>query len=136
MMNLNEWTFNGRLTADPESKFLQDGTAVTNFRVAVNNYGDKTIFVNVTTWRSLAENCNKFLEKGQKVTVSGRVEEDAWETDQGERRTKMYVTANFVEFGERSKSSSNTQAGTGPEKSADPATSSPVEAPKKGAFPF
>ena len=64
----------GNLGADPEMRYLPDGTAVTNFSVAVNQKrgeNETTTWVRVTAWNKLAEVCNEYLEKGRPVLVQG-----------------------------------------------------------------
>lgn len=95
----NNVTLVGNLTADPELRFTQNGTAVANMRVAVNrrirnnqtgDWEDRTDgFFNVVAWRTLAENANESLNKGTRVMVNGRLTERSFETQQGETR---YVT--------------------------------------------
>ena len=72
-------TLAGHLGRDPEMRYLQDGKAVTNFSVAVNDgYGDnkRTIWVRCTAWEKQAENVNQYLSKGSKVLVEGRLQCD------------------------------------------------------------
>jgi len=69
---------------------------VTNFAVAVND-NDKTIFLNVVTFRKLAENCNKYLNKGLKVLVSGRLVLNEYEKDNKHYKTPEII-AQQVEF--------------------------------------
>lgn len=95
----NNVTLVGNLTADPELRFTQNGTAVANMRVAVNRrirnnqtgeWEDRTDgFFNIVAWRTLAENANESLNKGTRVMVNGRLTERSFETQQGETR---YVT--------------------------------------------
>lgn len=69
----------GHLGRDPEMRYLNDGTPVTNFNVAINDgYGDKkrTIWVRCTAWNKQAENVNTYLSQGSKVLVEGRLQCD------------------------------------------------------------
>ena len=63
-------------------------------------FGDKkeTDFLPVVTWRALAENCSKFLAKGRKVGVSGRIQTRSYEAQNGERRYVTEIIADDVEF--------------------------------------
>ncbi len=76
----------GNLGRDPEMRYLQDGTAVTNFSVAVSDgYGDrkKTLWVRVSVFGRRAEVANQYLSKGSKILVEGTLNS----TDNGEPRT-------------------------------------------------
>ena len=91
----NAITIKGRLTAPPEVKFTNSGTAVSNFSVAVNKrvrnkdtgeYEDgNTSFFRCVAWGQLGENFGEHLEKGQAVIVTGAMEEREYEKD-GEKR--------------------------------------------------
>jgi len=61
----------GRLGKDPEMRYTPDGKAVVNFDLAIDIGKDKTMWVRIVTWEALAENCNKFLNKGSLVHVEG-----------------------------------------------------------------
>lgn len=93
----------GNLTKDPELRHTQDGTAVCGFTVAVNrkktqnNQDPGADFFNVNVWRNLGENCHRFLEKGKKVAVTGRISLRTWEKD-GKHGASLEVLADDVEF--------------------------------------
>ncbi len=96
----------GNLGADPQMRYLPDGTAVTSFNVAVNRrwrnqQGEdqqKTTWFRVTTWRRLAETCNQYLTKGQMVLVAGEVDASAWTGQDGQPRASLELTARTVRF--------------------------------------
>lgn len=103
----------GNLGRDPEMRYTPEGQAVTNFSVAVNdNYTTKaggkverTMWVRVSTWGKLAENCNQYLKKGKKVLVEGRLIYDSktgspriWDHQDGSPGTSFEVSANTVRF--------------------------------------
>lgn len=92
----------GNLTRDPESKTVND-KALTSFNLAVNNpfRPDNPLFIEVTAWGKVAENCERYLQKGSGVLVQGSLEQSSWETDSGERRTGYKVNANNVTFTSR-----------------------------------
>jgi single-strand DNA-binding protein len=92
-------TIVGNLTADPELKFTNSGQAQTRFSVAVNRKfkeTETTSFFNVTAWGSLAENLANSVRKGTRVIVEGRLEQRSWETDKGEKRSTVEISANSV----------------------------------------
>jgi single stranded DNA-binding protein len=82
---MNKITIIGNLTKNPELRSTQDGTPVCGFTVAVNRTKTKNNpdpgadFFNVNAWRGLGENCARYLEKGRKVCVVGRVSLRTWE---------------------------------------------------------
>lgn len=97
----------GNLTRDPVLKYLPSGTPVANFGLAINRrYTDResgekreeVCFVDVDTFGAQAENCNQYLNKGKSVLVEGRLRYHTWETEDGQRRSKLSVTANNVQF--------------------------------------
>src|ERR687890_2616841 len=97
MANETQLTVVGNLTAEPEMRFLPNGTAMVKFTVAStprvfdrdkNEYRDgRPLFLVCTGWRDLAEHIAESLTKGTRVIVSGRLRLSRWETDQGEKRS-------------------------------------------------
>ena len=69
-------TIVGRLTKDPVMRFTPDGKAVTDMRVAVNDYKDNTMWMKVAVWGKDAENCHEYLRKGALVLVEGSLDYD------------------------------------------------------------
>lgn len=90
----------GNLTRDPDSKTLPSGVNVCSFTVAVNGKRkeDETQFIRVTTWRQLAENCQRFLGKGRKVAVYGAVSLRTYKGKDGEIKASLELNADNVEF--------------------------------------
>lgn len=98
---MNRATIIGNLTKDPELRTTASGISVCTFTVAINRgFGDKkeTDYLPIVTWRALAENCSKFLVKGRKVGVSGRIQTRNYEANNGERRYVTEIIADEVEF--------------------------------------
>ena len=94
----------GNLTKNPELRSTQDGISVCGFTVAVNRpKGSASTqdpgadFFNVAAWRQKGEVCAKYLQKGSKVCVIGRVGLRTWEKD-GKHGASLEVTADDVEF--------------------------------------
>lgn len=88
---MNEWVGIGNLAREPESRQGQTGL-VCKFTVAINDgYGDKkeTNYITVVTFGKTAENCVRFLHKGSKVAVHGRIKTGSYEKQDG---TKVYTT--------------------------------------------
>ncbi len=101
---MNKCILVGNLTRDPETTTTGSGVTVCKFAIAVNrtftnaNGEREADFLNITTWRALAENCGKFLTKGSKVAVCGRIETSSYETANGEKRYRTDIVADDVEF--------------------------------------
>jgi single-strand DNA-binding protein len=101
----NHVTLIGNATRDPELRFIPSGAAVANFGLAVNRrwknqqtdeWEEEVAFFDVTCWRDLAENVAESITKGARVIVTGRLTTRSWETDAGEKRTKVEVLADEV----------------------------------------
>ena len=92
--DLNQCTFIGRLGKDPETRYLPNGDAATNFSIAVGeSWKDKqgqkqerTEWVNVSCFGKIAEICGQYLVKGSKVMVSGKMKTDKWQDQSGNDR--------------------------------------------------
>jgi len=77
---MNKIILIGRLTRDPELKYLNDGKAVTKFTLAVDRgYQDKTDFIRCETWGKTAENTAEYMEKGRMCAVEGELNIDKYE---------------------------------------------------------
>lgn len=102
-LNLNKVMVTGRLTRDPETKYLPSGTAVTTLSVAVNRrfqdksgeWRDETMFIDAETWNKLAERCAEGMRKGQEVYVEGRLKQETWERD-GQKRSAIKIMADVA----------------------------------------
>tara|TARA_R110000744_G_scaffold99832_5_gene192637 strand:- start:3973 stop:4353 length:381 start_codon:yes stop_codon:yes gene_type:complete len=102
MASVNKAILLGNLTRDVELKNLPTGSPVAEFGIAMNEkYKDKetVVFIDVTVWGSLAENCAKYISKGSLVFIEGKLTMDSWEDKTtGKKRTKLKVTALNVQF--------------------------------------
>jgi len=100
---LNRIVLIGRLTKDPSLRYTSNGTPVCNFTLACErNYSDKqgnrpVDFINIVTWRGLAENCAKHLGKGRLVGVDGSLNIRKSESD-GRTYINPEVNADNVRF--------------------------------------
>ena len=101
----------GRLTNDPEMKYLQNGTAVTTFNLAINreyskakkqeveSKGQPTAdFVRINTFGKLAENCANHLKKGRLTAVEGRIQTGSYNAADGTKKYTFDIAAKSVEF--------------------------------------
>lgn len=101
---MNKVILVGNLTRDPELSETPNGVAVCRFAIAVsrdyaNSDGSReTDFFNITVWRGRAENCGKYLKKGNKVAIVGSLQNRSYEDKDGIKRTVTDVIANEVEF--------------------------------------
>jgi len=97
---LNRVILIGRLTRDPELKYTTNGTAVATFTLAINRKFNKeeTDFIDVVTWKGLAENCANYLGKGRLAAVEGRLQVRTYETKEGQKRKVAEVVADDVRF--------------------------------------
>jgi single-strand DNA-binding protein len=91
----------GALGKDPELRYTQNQTAVCSFSVATSQKlkdKEKVQWHSVVAWGQLGETCSKYLAKGRKVAVNGRLEYRSWEDKQGQKRISAEVIAESVEF--------------------------------------
>lgn len=97
---LNRIYLLGNLVAAPSELRNAGQSQVCDFRLAVNEgRGDRerTLYIDVECWGKTAENVVRFLDKGRRIIVEGRLQIDEWESD-GQRRSKPKVVANNVTF--------------------------------------
>ena len=101
---MNKVILIGNLTRDPELSETPTGVAVCRFAIAVSrDYANadgtrETDFFNITVWSGRAEVCGKYLKKGNKVAVIGRLQNRSYEDKDGIKRNITDVVANEVEF--------------------------------------
>ena len=97
---LNKFLGIGNLTRDPEIKTLDGGKKVGALSVAINlNKNDKNpLFIDVQVWDAVAENCSKYLVKGRKIFVEGRLQLNSWTAKDGTKKNKIFCKADIVTF--------------------------------------
>jgi len=98
---MNQIALVGRLTRDPELKFVgANGTALCQFSIAVNEkQGDKEVtkFFDCKCWKGTAEGVQQSLQKGAAVVVVGKLDQETWDDKQsGQKRSKVVVVATAV----------------------------------------
>lgn len=109
MVSLNKVIIAGRLTRKPELRKTPNGMAVTDLLVALNREfitqgGEKqqeVCFVDVVVWGKQAESCVEVLDCSSPVLVEGRLQLDVWHAKDGEKRCKLRVAAERVQFLEK-----------------------------------
>ena len=96
---MNKIILIGNLTRDPELSTTQNGVAVCRFSLAVQrNRNKETDFFNITVWRNQAENCARWLKKGDKAAVVGSISIRNYDDQNGVKRSFVDVTAEEVQF--------------------------------------
>jgi single-strand DNA-binding protein len=104
---MNRYDAIGRLTADPESDETTQGTSVAKMRIAVPRRRGRggedrgAVFVDLVAYGPLADVCSSHLAKGRQVGVVARLEQDEWQTDGGEKRSRLYLVADELDFLDR-----------------------------------
>ncbi len=99
---MNKAILVGNLTRDPEHRTTPNNLSVTTFTIAVQrrfSQGEqKADFLPIVTWRGLADNCAKYLQKGSKVGVVGQIQTRQYDDKNGVRRYVTEIIADEVEF--------------------------------------
>ena len=106
MANFNRVILLGNITRDLELRYVGSGTAVTDVGLAVNDRRknangevvEETTFVDVTLWGRTAEVACEYLSKGSPVLIEGRLKYDAWDTPDGQRRSKLRVVGEKLQM--------------------------------------
>jgi single-strand DNA-binding protein len=106
MASYNRVVLLGNLTRDPELRYLQSGMAVVDLGLAVNDrrknatgeWIEEATFVDITLWGRTAEIAGEYLSKGSPVLIEGRLKLDAWETQDGQKRSKLKVVGERMQL--------------------------------------
>lgn len=107
MRNLNHVTLSGNLTRDAELRTTAGGTAVLNFGIAVNEsrkdtatgkWVDEPNFIDCVIYGNRGDSIAQYMEKGTKVSLVGRLHQSTWETKDGQKRSKIEVIVDGIEF--------------------------------------
>lgn len=126
-MSINSVSISGNLTRDPERRATQGGTPVLQFGVAVNDrtrnqqtgeWEDRPNFVDCVVFNRAA--LGDILHKGMKVAIHGKLRWSRWETHSGEKRSKLEVVANDIEFMEPKPTSWDDEEQDGWQQPAQP----------------
>jgi single-strand binding protein len=99
--SINQVIVMGRLTRDPETRTTPTGRSVTNFGLAVDRQGqdDQADFFDVAAWEKTGELVSRYLSKGRRCLVQGRLRQDSWEDKEtGKRRNRIEIIATDVTF--------------------------------------
>lgn len=101
---MNKVVLIGNLTRDPELQTTNSGKSVCRFGLAVqrrfaNQEGEREAdFFNITVWGVPGENCHKYLKKGSKCGVTGRIQISSYDAADGSKRTAVDIIAEEIEF--------------------------------------
>ena len=107
MAGVNKVILLGNLGADPEVKYLSNGTTVANFRIATSENrvnrtsGEKTTMTEwhrIVTFGRLAEICGEYLSKGKQVYIEGRIRTRSWDDKDGNKRSTTEIVANQMQM--------------------------------------
>lgn len=112
----------GHLTRDWEVKELPSGTVVAKSSIAINERRknqDIAHFFELTAFGKTAELASKYTGKGSKIAVEGRLSQDRWQTQEGEKKSKVGVIASRIEFLDKKQESEAS-----------------IEQPSEGDIPF
>jgi len=96
---MNRYICMGNLTAAPQSKDVGENTVCT-FSVAINSISkkDEVFFVDVECWNKVAQNCQKYLDKGSRALIEGKLKLNSWTSKEGQKREKFICVADLVTF--------------------------------------
>ncbi|MGE3165269.1 MAG: single-stranded DNA-binding protein [Planctomycetota bacterium] len=105
-MDLNKVLLIGNLTRDPVLRYLNNGSPVCEFGLAVNRrfkrndgeMAEEACFVEIVVWSRQGENCNQYLKKGSGAFIEGRLQFDQWQGQDGQKRSRLRVVAERVQF--------------------------------------
>jgi len=106
-MSINRVVITGNLTRDPELTATAGGMAILKMGIAVNDrrknqqtgeWEDSPNFFDVVVFGSRGESLSRFLSKGSKVAIEGKLRWHSWETPEGDKRSKVEIIADDIEF--------------------------------------
>ena len=123
---INKVELLGRVGTDREMRYTPNGTAVTKLRLATDRYNkdgeDGTDWHDVTCWAGLAEAVNQYVGKSQRVYVAGRLVQNTWEAEDGQRRHRTEVHASEVVFLDSRNGTGNGNGDAGQTADTEPAS--------------
>jgi single-strand DNA-binding protein len=104
--NINRVVLVGRLTSDPELRALPSGTSVCGLRIACSttrknsegDYTEKPNFFSVSVFGAAGESVHRYMSRGRRVAIDGRLDWHEWETPEGGKRQAVEIVAERVQF--------------------------------------
>ena len=120
MYDMNLVVLSGRLTRDPELKYLESGYAICNFSLAVNRGKKKdseeelpAYFFNCFAWGKTGENISKYFTKGRKILITGELEHQRWTNESGENKSAVKVNVRSFQFMDSKKNDDPAKSASG-----------------------
>lgn len=105
MNDINNVNLVGRLTRDVEVTYLSGGTAVGNFSLAVNRskktadgYVDEASYFDCVAFGKLIESLKPYMTKGKQIAVQGFLRQERWESNNGEKRSRITVGVSDIQL--------------------------------------
>jgi single-strand DNA-binding protein len=96
---INTSTLVGNLGADPEVRYTNDGEPVTSFNLAFNSgKKEKANWIRVVCFKKLAETASEWLQKGDKIAVTGILDQNTWTNQQNEQKSVIQLIGRNIEF--------------------------------------
>jgi single-strand DNA-binding protein len=144
MADLNKVILAGRLTRDPELRYIASGTALASLSLAVSrtyqgkdgSKKEEVAFINIDVWGKQAEACGEYLSKGSSIFVEGRLQLDKWDDKKtGEKRSQLKVVAQSVQFLSTKKKGDKPAPAAGAAEEGV-ATDTPEDVPLDEDIPF
>jgi len=129
-MSINRVVISGNLTRDPELRSTASGMAILKMGIAVNDrrknqqsgeWEDVPNFFDVVVFGQRGESLSRFLSKGSKVAIEGKLRWSSWETPEGDKRSKVEIVADDIEFLSGRNEGGGSGSGGGGNYSAPPA---------------
>lgn len=144
MPSFNKAILMGNLTRDPELRAIPSGAPVCNFDLALNRVyttqagerKEEVCYMTVVVWGKQGEHCAQYLKKGRGAHVEGHLQQRTWTTPEGQKRSKIEVVAERVQFLGDGR---GARAATAPDADADPPAPGPetdAPAPSDDDVPF
>ncbi len=125
--NINRVILVGRLTGDPELRALPSGTSVCNLRLACNGarkgpegeYTEKPNFFNISAFGALGETVHRYMSRGRRIAIDGRLSWREWEVPEGGKRQAVEIVAETVQFLDGPGDGNGAQGSAGQEGDTD-----------------
>ena len=144
MPSFNKAILMGNLTRDPELRAIPSGAPVCNFDLALNRVyttqtgerKEEVCYMTVVVWGKQGEHCAQYLKKGRGAHVEGHLQQRTWTTPEGQKRSKIEVVAERVQFLGDGR---GPRAAPAPDADADPPAPVPeadAPAPSDDDVPF
>jgi single-strand DNA-binding protein len=148
MANLNKVILIGRLTRDPEVRTFSNGGKVAKFGFAVNNkkrnqstgqWEDDPVFVDIDVFNRgengrQADLVEQSLRKGQQVFIEGHLKLDQWTSQDGQKRSRLYVVADNFQFLEPRADGGSGEGGSRFPRQSSPSRPAPMAQPRGGEY--